>query len=442
MSEPANSPSPPIHGEPRLAAAQVLARVLEGQTLDTALAAALPGVGSRDRGLLAECCYGVLRHYPSLCWLLEQLLRRPLKSRETLLRMLLLVGLYQCRDLRVPDYAAVSTTVNAARRLHKPWAVSLVNAVLRAFLRRREDLLARLAAEPGVASDHPAWMLARFRDDWPDHWQPLIQANNTRPPMVLRVNGRRVGVADYLRMLTEADIAARPLPGLDSALQLETPRDVTELPGFADGLVSVQDGGAQLAAGFLAPEPGERVLDACAAPGGKTCHLLERFAPGELVALDIDPARLARLADNLVRLDLRARLLCGDLLRPEDWWDGRSFQRILVDAPCSGSGVIRRHPDIKLLRREGDIAPLAERQLALLARAWGLLAPGGRLLYATCSVFREENTAVMTRFLASTGIRALPLPASQGLDQAPGRQLLPAVDGTDGFYYACVVKPH
>ena len=436
------SVSAPARGDPRLAAARALDRVLAGQTLDAALPAALATVAVRDRGLVSECCYGTLRHHASLSWLLERLLRRPLKRRETLVRMLLLVGLYQCWELRVPDHAAVSATVDAARQLGKPWAVSLVNAVLRAFLRQRETLLKALAAEPLASTEHPRWLAARFREDWPAQWQALIAANNSHPPMVLRVNQRRIDTAAYLRELTAVDIAARPVAGSDTALQLERPRDVETLPGFAEGLVSVQDAGAQLAADWLAPTPGQRVLDACAAPGGKTCHLLERYDPAELVALDIDPGRLARVADNLRRLGLRASLVAGDLRRPRDWWDGRLFQRILLDAPCSGTGVIRRHPDIKLLRRAADITPLAAHQLQLLEQAWTLLAPGGYLLYVTCSVLREENVTVMSRFLAHTDAVELPLSQTWGLSQAVGRQLLPGPDGTDGFYYACIVKPH
>lgn len=427
--------------DPRLAAARVLTQVLEGQTLEVALTPVLTKVAERDRGLLSECCYGVLRHYPGLDWLLDQLLRRPLKRREQLLRMLLLVGLYQCRDLRVPDYAAVSSTVEAVRRLGKPWAVSMANGVLRSFLRQRESLLARLDADTLARTDHPGWMVARFQEDWPAHWSRLVAANNTRPPMVLRVNRRRIDPADYQAMLTQQGIVATALAGLDGALELEQPRDVTTLPGFAQGLVSVQDGGAQLAAQWLAPLPGQRVLDACAAPGGKTCHLLESHEFAELVALDIDAERLGRVRDNLQRLGLRARVVHGDLLDARRWWDGRPFERILLDAPCSGSGVIRRHPDIKLLRRATDMAALADRQAALLTQAWELLAPGGHLLYATCSVFRAENVAVAGEFLERVGAQELPLPGDWGEPQEVGLQLLPGTDRTDGFYYARMVKP-
>lgn len=433
--------SHPGGAELRLLAAQVLARVVAGQTLDTALPPALAQAPSRDRGLISECCYGTLRHYFALSWLLEQLLRRPLKRQETLVRMLLLIGLYQCRDLRIPPYAAVSSTAEAARRLAKPWAVSLINGVLRGFLRQRDPLLSRLANQPLASSDHPKWLLARLRQDWPDHWQDIVAANNTRPPMVLRVNRRRVGRPEYLQKLMDVGITAQPVAALEEAVLLAEPQDVHTLPGFADGLVSVQDAGAQWAAQWLAPEPGQRVLDACAAPGGKTCHVLECFEPGELVALDIDGQRLERVAENLQRLGLTATLRQGDLLNPEAWWDGQPFQRILLDAPCSGSGVIRRHPDIKLLRRVSDIPALAARQVQLLGSAWKLLAPGGRLVYVSCSIFQEENTAVLSQFLAHVDaceVRPTVLP---GLAQPVGQQLLPGPAGTDGFYYACITRP-
>ncbi|MBI5612417.1 MAG: 16S rRNA (cytosine(967)-C(5))-methyltransferase RsmB, partial [Gammaproteobacteria bacterium] len=285
-----------------------------------------------------------------------------------------------------------------------------------------------------------AWLLARLQQAWPQHWQAILAANNERPPLTLRVNLSKLARADYLEKLTAAGLAARPHAGIDSALTLATPCAVTDLPGFAAGEVSVQDGAAQLAAVWLDARPGERVLDACAAPGGKACHVLERAAV-ELVAVDRDGARLERLRQNLRRLHLAAEVIAADAAEPAGWWDGRSFQRILLDAPCSGSGVIRRHPDIKLHRRPGDLERLACGQARLLAGLWPLLAPGGKLLYVTCSILPEENDDPVARFLVEHA-DAVPVALAADLGHARpiGVQLLPGEHELDGFYYACLQK--
>lgn len=424
----------------RARAAEVLVRVLEaGQSLNEALVPALAQVEPRDSGLLQELCYGVLRWQIPLVYFREQLLHRPLPARAGLLRVLLLVGLYQLFYLRIPPYAAVAATVAATRLLGQPRAGGLVNAILRSAQRRQQVLRTALGADPVLASAHPGWLLETIRTAWPQDWPGIVAANNARPPLVLRVNLSRLSRDDYLDRLTTAGIAASSEPLAAGAVVLEQPCPVDTLPGFTAGLVSVQDAAAQLAAPLLAAEAGQRVLDACAAPGGKTGHLLEHTPDLDLLALDNEPTRLRQVADNLTRLGLRARLQPGDATQPDAWWDGRPFDRILLDAPCTGTGVIRRHPDIKQLRRASDVATLARQQQRMLAALWPLLRPGGRLLYVTCSILPAETRAVIAAFLAShRDATALPLPV--GCPAGAGRQLLPGAGNHDGFFYAGLRK--
>lgn len=421
----------------RVISAQALGRVLgEGESLATVLPSALAHADPGERGLLQELCYGVCRWQPQLRFLLDQLLARPLAPGEQVLRGLLLAGLYQLWHLRVPEHAAVAETVAAVRPLRKPWAAGLVNAVLRSALRRRAELEALIEADAEARAAHPRWLLDWLRWDWPDDWPAIVAANNVRPPFTLRINRLRLDREAYWQRLATAGYDAGPAAA-ETALTLSTPTDPAILPGFAEGWVSVQDAGAQLAASLLAVRPGQRVLDACAAPGGKTGHLLECVPDLDLTALDCDAGRLERVRDTLTRLRLNARLLAGDARRPADWWDGALYDRILLDAPCSATGVIRRHPDIKLLRRESDIAALAERQQALLTGLWPLLRPGGRLLYVTCSVLRAENERVVAAFLAThPDAHEQPIVAGWGRALSHGRQILPGEGGMDGFYYA------
>ena len=428
----------------RATAARVIDRVVSGRrSLDAALAE-VPAIQSdaRDRALLRELAYGTLRWYFQLDAVLGALLKKPLKARDSDLRCLLLCGLYQLRHMSMPGHAAINESVQAARELDKGWATGLVNAVLRNCQRRQAELERVVAASDIARFAHPGWFIKAVRADWPDDWQAVLQAGNCRPPFVLRVNRRQYSRADYLELLREQDIEAQPLEHALDGIRLAAPVPVEALPGFADGAVSVQDGAAQLAAVMLQLAPGQRVLDACAAPGGKTAHILESEpALGGLTAIDIDAGRVQRIHDNLERLGLTAQVLTGDAARPQSWWDGRPYDRILLDAPCSASGVIRRHPDIKLLRRAGDIAGLAAQQAALLEAMWPLLSAGGMLLYTTCSVLAEENERQVARFLsehADAGCR--PGSASWGRAGVHGRQLLSGDDGMDGFYFACIHK--
>ena len=427
----------------RAAAGRVVAAVTgRGRSLDEALMEQGRGLQEADRRLAAQLAYGALRIYPRLDTWAGLLLDRPLPARDAEVYALIVLGLYQLEAMRVPDHAAVAATVAASREIGRSRHAGLVNACLRRWLRERETLQRRVARRPEVVHAHPRWWLDSFAQDWPQDWEGIVAANNAQAPLWVRVNRLRGSRDAWLQRLVAAGGEAEPWKPAPEALRLAAPRPVEELPGFADGEVSVQDGAAQLAAPLLAPGPGMRVLDACAAPGGKTTHLLELCPEIELTALDVAPRRLERIRENLARLELRARVVAGDARDPEAWWDGKPFDRILLDAPCTGSGVIRRHPDIKLLRRPGDVAAMAAQQRALLASLWRLLAPGGRLLYATCSVLQAENAAVVSEFLArSPGAAAVDFgKTGWGRPRGPGRQLLTGEAGTDGFYYACLTR--
>jgi 16S rRNA (cytosine967-C5)-methyltransferase len=428
----------------RARAARLLVRVAgEGRSLADILPPALDSVSDvRQRALLQELVYGTLRWYYRLDALLGQLLRKPLKKKDRDLHCLLLAGLYQLDRLAMPQRVAVHETVQAVHALEKPWAGGLVNGVLRNFQRRSPALAAALVDNQQAYHAHPDWLIRRLQEDWPHDWAGILAANNTRPPFCLRVNRQQLTRAEYLELLDAQSPGAVPLPHVPQGILLRHPVPVAQLPGFAAGSVSVQDGGAQLAAGLLDLAPGQRVLDACAAPGGKTAHILESEPDlGGLTAIDIDASRMQRVADNLSRAGLQAELLQGDATAPASWWDGAPYERILLDAPCSATGVIRRHPDIKLLRKPGDIAPLALQQSRLLQALWPLLAPGGMLLYCTCSVLAEENTRQIEAFLASTrDARETPVEAAWGHAGTHGRQLLPGDNEMDGFYFACLYK--
>lgn len=424
----------------RTAAAKVLARVFTGQSLAQALPPMLERVPPRDRALLQQLCYGTLRNFHYLQGLLQQLLSKPMKDKDRDVQALLLVGLYQLSDTRIPDHAAVAATVDATRGLKKNWARGLSNAILRRYLREKESLATQLTQ--AQLDSHPNWLHREIQNQWPEQAEQILATNNEQPPLVLRVNSRHGSRAQYLARLTELDIAARAGDLSPQAIYLEEPRDVTTLPGFNEGHVSVQDEAAQLAAPLLNPQPGEHILDACAAPGGKTCHILETEpAVARLYAADIEPDRLQRVTENLQRLGLDAQTLTMDCSKPDDSLQPAGFDRILVDAPCSASGVIRRHPDIKLLRRADDIPALAQQQLAILAGLWPLLKPGGTLLYVTCSILEAENDEVIDAFVSTNDDANLQiLDQPWGIATAAGRQLLPEQQGTDGLFFARLSK--
>ncbi|WP_406820471.1 16S rRNA (cytosine(967)-C(5))-methyltransferase RsmB [Pseudomonas sp. KnCO4] len=428
---------------PRLAAARALAAVLSGKaSLNSSLPAQLDKVDERDRGLTQDLAFGTARWQPRLDLLAAQLLQKPFKAADADVQALLLVGLYQLFYTRIPEHAAIGETVGCADKLKKPWAKGLLNAVLRRAQREGEALLAGMERDPVVRTAHPRWLQKSLKAFWPEQWEAICAANNAHPPMILRVNRRHHSRDAYLALLAEAGVGASACQYSRDGIVLAEACDVRGLPGFAEGWVSVQDEAAQLSADLLELAPGQRVLDACCAPGGKTCHLLEAEAGlAQVVAIDLEAKRLSRVRENLDRLQLDAQLIACDARDTASWWDGKPFQRILLDAPCSATGVIRRHPDIKLTRQADDIPALAALQGELLDALWPTLEVGGMLLYATCSSLPTENTEVIDAFLARTpGARELDLATAAGLRQPHGRQLLAQQGGHDGFYYAKLIK--
>jgi 16S rRNA (cytosine967-C5)-methyltransferase len=428
----------PLSREIALAAAAI-AGLRSGRSLPVALAASLPAdLPPESVAAVRDIAYGTTRRLGLIDALLAKLNHRPPAPALAALQAVVLSQLLE--PLR-PVAIIVDQAVEAARVSGSGGAAGFLNATLRRFLREREALMGAVADDPVARWNHPQWWIDELRRDYPDDWQSILSAADAPPPMTLRVNRRRLGVGDCLRRLEAAGWPARQVGA--QAVLLERPAPVERLPGWADGDLVVQDAGAQLAAALLSPRPGDRVLDACAGPGGKTTHLLE-WADCDLTALDLDESRLAPVRENLRRLGQRARVVEGDAMRPSDWWDGRRFDRILVDAPCTASGIVRRHPDIRWLRRRGDIATLSERQRAILASLWPLLGPGGKLLYATCSVFAAENESVVSTFLSShpDAVRQF-VSARLGERDEPISQLLPyssQLRDHDGFYYALLEK--
>jgi 16S rRNA (cytosine967-C5)-methyltransferase len=427
----------------RVAAAKALAALMsQGQSLNRILPTYAEQVAPRDKSLLQELCFGCVRWQPRLQILAAALMDKPLKPKDADIQALLLLGLYQLIFMRVPDHAAINSCVEASKRLKKPWASRLLNGVLRNFQRRRAALEQDLATDALYQYSHPLWLLEALSQAWPEHWQAILGANNEHPPMTLRVNQRVLSRDDYAGKLKAAGVEATATPHSPVGLTLTKPADPLQLPGYSAGEFSVQDEAAQLAAVLLDLAPGQRVLDACCAPGGKTCHILEQEPElASVTALDVEAERLKTVQENLTRLSLDANLVAADAADPASWWDGEPFDRILLDAPCSATGVIRRHPDIKLLRRPSDIAKLAALQLQLLEAAWTCLKPGGRLVYATCSVMPQENEQVIAQFVNKVDdVEYLPIDQAWGVARPYGRQLFPQPGGHDGFYYACLHK--
>jgi len=432
----------------RSLAAHAVARLLrEGVTLDAALKDALVAADAKLHSPVRSLGYGAVRGYFRHEAILGRLLSTPVRSLDFLVRALLSVALYELEDERTPEYAVVDAAVQTAKATDAVRASGLINAVLRRYLRERKTLDAEIASRPATRHAAPIWLADRFRADWPVRWTQLLAASDSHAPMWLRVNSRLKTTAEYLGQLQQAGIGARAEDRVPYAIVLNSPCDVHELPGFAEGVVSVQDLGAQCVAFPLKLAPHQRVLDACAAPGGKTALIAEREAALEkLVAIDIDPQRLSRVRENLSRENLTAEVLTGDATTPAKWWDGALFDRILLDAPCSGLGVIRRHPDIRLRKSPSDIDKLPALQGRLLKATWDLLAPGGRLVYVTCTVTRSENRDVIAAFLKSHPAAGI-VPAQTwegwpGFGEADefGRQILPGEAGADGFYYAALTK--
>jgi len=426
----------------RALAARVLARVLAGESLRASFSAVSNQLSdARDRALLSNLVHEGARWWLRYDAAIDRLVERLLREREPQVHALLVVGLIQLDVLCMPEYAAVAATVEATRALHRPKFAGLVNALLRRWLREHESIVAQLDRDEVTRTAHPRWLIDALRRDYAAGIEAILAANNQIAPLWLRVNRRRTTRAALLEKFAGAGVAAEGDALSDDAIVLAESTDVTRLPGYADGQFSVQDGAAQCAAMLLDARDGERVLDACAAPGGKSAHILER-ANVKLIALDADPQRLPRLKENLMRLGLAAEVRHGDATEPGKWWDSKPFDRILLDAPCSATGIMRRQPDIRLHRRPGDIAALTATQARLLDALWPLLARGGRLVYATCSLLADENSRQIARFIAATpDARMLDLaPISWRRCSAGGAQNLPGEHGMDGFYYAVLEK--
>ncbi len=418
----------------RLSALKILVQVIEHHS------SLAQGLTAASSPMTKELCFGVCRHYIRLTSLADLLVDKRPKSVEVWIAIIM--GLYQLHYMKLPDYAVVKETVALLEKVKKVWAKGLVNAVLRNFCRKQPELIASLAEDSQFIYGHPEHLLARIKKAWPNDWQNIALANDTHPPMTLRVNLKRISVNEYLQELEQVGIPAEAHKLVASAITLLTPCDVRSLPGFTAGMISVQDAAAQLAASLLDLKTGLRVLDACCAPGGKTCHILETQADlAACVAVDVDSKRLVRVKENLMRQNLKAELVQGDALAPEQWWDKQLFERILLDAPCSATGVIRRHADIKLLRTDKEIETVVHTQHRMLRSLWPLLAPKGLMIYATCSIMPEENEQQIAHFLSEqSDCKVIPIAAEWGRATPHGRQILPGELGMDGFFYSILLK--
>ena len=442
------------HANVRALAAKCLYKVVDGgRSLSDELPQAQNKAAIKDKGLLQELCYGVLRYLPELEYEVRTFISKPLKGKQRVCHFLMLVGVYQLKYLRIPDHAAVSETVAACKPLKSFHLKGLINGVLRSVQRASQKSASQNSAAPEsitqapdnkpapVKYNHPSWFIDKVRSAYPEKWQQILAENQQKPPMWLRVNQRHQSVEQYLEKLAQAEIAVAQTDAQSGGILLTKAVDVELLPGFDLGHVSVQDGAAQQAGILLNPNNGDQVLDCCAAPGGKTCHLLELNPDIDMTALDVDQNRLDRVQENLTRLKLDAKLICADASQPENWAQAQSFDHILLDAPCSATGVIRRHPDIKWLRKAADIAELVELQQQILVKIWSLLKPGGTLLYATCSILPEENEQQIARFIdQNDDAKLISLSQYSADENALGWQILPNTQGMDGFYYAKLEK--
>ncbi|MBE0370039.1 16S rRNA (cytosine(967)-C(5))-methyltransferase RsmB [Pseudoalteromonas aurantia] len=422
----------------RALAAEVLYQVVDkGQSLNTQLPFAAQKVHGKDKALLQQICYGVLRYLPTLEHYCQQLLEQPLKGKRRVYQFVLYVGMYQLQYMRVPEHAAVAETVAAVESMRAPGLKGLINAILRTFQRQQAELEASANLIPVCQFNHPGWFIKKLQATYPDTWQDILDENQQQAPMWLRVNQQHYTTAEYSEMLDEDGIEHSTDAQYQDGILLDKPCDVFTLPGFREGACSVQDAAAQLAARLLDPQDDDLILDACAAPGGKTCHILE-LADARVHALDADDQRLERVEQNLKRIGLRAECIHADASTPDTWWNSTPYDRILLDVPCSATGVIRRHPDIKWLRRKTDIDDLAELQASILKNIWPLLKPGGTLIYATCSVLPEENAQQVAQFITQTNDAIHHPLHDNDTPEQPGMQLLPGL--SDGFYYAKLTK--
>ncbi|HEB4990345.1 TPA: 16S rRNA (cytosine(967)-C(5))-methyltransferase RsmB [Klebsiella michiganensis] len=421
----------------RSLAAQAVEQVLEqGQSLSNVLPPLQQKVSDKDKALLQELCFGVLRTLSQLDWLIGKLMSRPMTGKQRVVHYLIMVGIYQLLYTRIPPHAALAETVEGAVAIKRPQLKGLINGVLRQFQRQQEELLSEFSRSE-IRFLHPSWLLKRLQKAYPAQWEAIVEANNQRPPMWLRVNRVHHPRDGWPALLEEAGMKGFTHPAYPDAVRMETPVPVHALPGFEEGWVTVQDASAQGCITFLDPKNGEQILDLCAAPGGKTTHILEAAPEAQVLAVDVDEQRLSRVYDNLKRLGMKATVKQGDGRYPAQWCGEQQFDRILLDAPCSATGVIRRHPDIKWLRRDRDIAELAQLQSEILDAVWPHLKTGGTLVYATCSVLPEENSQQIKAFLLRTADAVL---SETGSADLPGQQNLPGAEEGDGFFYAKLIK--
>ncbi len=420
--------------------------VINGRSLRKIFKESIPTIeNSADKALFKELCFGTIRFYFKLEHILDQLLNKPLPAKHNDIKFLLCVGLYQLIAMQLPTYAAVNETVAATRLLNKPWATRLVNKLLRQFIRKKEKILANTQDNTAAWYAHPEWLLQMAQTDWPKHWQKIMTASNQKPPLSLRVNCQKTSVLGYLALLQAKNIPAHALPNFSDAIIIQNPVSTSDLPGFSHGLCSIQDLAGQNIVKLLDLAPGQQVLDACAAPGSKTCHILEAQPDiKRLVAIDIDAERLLRIRENVERLQLpkeKIKMVLEDASHTKQWWDGVAFDRILLDAPCSATGVIRRHPDIKLLLREYDINQKNQMQYLIHKSLRPLLAPNGLMLYTTCSYLQAENEKVITKFLSEhNDVKVKKIKLDPAIPMKHGVQMLPTEGGPDGFYYCLLTK--
>lgn len=424
----------------RFIAIKVLSRVIQkGESLSTAMPKEIKNLDERDRPLVQALVYGVLRWRWQLESILSKYIKKPLKAKDQDVQYILMLGVFQLLWMRTPDYAAVDAAVNSSLKIKKKWAKGIINAILRQVIREREEI--NYKANEVAEFSHPKWLIERIKNDWPEDWQQVLIQANEEAPMTLRIDTHQTSLTDYMQQLNEVELDAQVIDAVPTALVLEQAADVFRLPGFEEGRVSVQDGAAQLAAHLIQLAPEQKVLDACAAPGGKTIHMLQTEPSVKVDAVDISETRLERVAENLERLGCEANLITSDISQPNEWWDGEQYDRILLDAPCSATGVIRRHPDIKSLRWETDIADLVATQHQILDAVWPMLKAGGLMLYATCSVLKDENEGQVLNFLKRTqDAEEIKIKADWGREQKAGRQLLTGDQQMDGFYYALIRK--
>lgn len=440
--------TPSIQHSARQVAIEVITNILLQQgSLSTQLARRQADVASEHIPLLKELCFGVCRQYPKLNSIALHLLAHPFEEKDTDLYAALLLGLYQLSYMNTPDHAAVHETVESCRLLKKDWATKLMNAVLRRYQREADEIIESLESTPSVEYNQPKWLLKRFIKHWPEHFEEIVDASNTHPPMCIRVNESRVSRETYQEQLNGLGIKSNVGDFSTSALYLKNAVRVGELPNFEKGFVSVQDESAQLSAHILNPKAGEKILDACAAPGGKTGHLLEKGNDIDLTAVELESWRMEKIESNIERLGYNAHLICADAGEVKSWWDGKHFDKILLDVPCSATGVIRRNPDIKINRKPADIDELVLIQREILSKVWATLKSGGHMLYATCSLMPEENEQQIQYFLetqvdakeVAINTLAPEFELEWGIPVSHGRQLFPTIDGHDGFYY-CLLK--